>query len=385
AAVSKLTFNVAKGDGSIWHQWIKNHLIKANYFWTMETPLDCSWIWRGILHAREFIRNFTRSLIADGTSLSFWHDPWTPLGILREKFSTQIRQRARIRDSAKVSNFINNGEWAIPQNVPEEMAEMWEHVKSIRPLQNHEPDKLIWMPHPRGKFTVKTAYVVLRIHHPKTPWTKLFWNGSCIPRQATIAWMAIQDALMTQDRFAASQVGQPMNIEQQHQLKVAWSPPPHGWTALNCDGALSQHGTGYAGILMTDSGQVLNAFVAGGKTNSVLYLEMIAVEKGLELATQMGLEKIMVQTDSMQVARILNELTAPTWRVESMVMHIKVLMDTFEEITIQHVFRESNKVADALATTYPATNVITYFCYPMENIVEKLLDSDANGTLYLRM
>ncbi|KAF5179789.1 hypothetical protein FRX31_030625 [Thalictrum thalictroides] len=112
---------------------------------------------------------------------------------------------------------------------------------------------------------------------------------------------------------------------------------------------------------------------------------MIAVERGLKLAEHMGLRRIMVQTDSMQVARILNGLTYPTWRVESMVQHIKALRGSFEEVTVQHVYREANKVADALATTSPATNVTTFFAYPMGNVIDSLLHNDANGTLYLRM
>ncbi|KAF5200738.1 hypothetical protein FRX31_009674 [Thalictrum thalictroides] len=123
------------------------------------------------------------------------------MGILREKFDTQTRQRSRIRDSAKVCQFIINGEWILPHNRLEEMSELWRAVQTIRPSQNHEPDKLVWMPHPRGKYTIKTAYTVLRTQHPKTPWTRLFWTGACIPRQATIAWMAVQDTLMTQDRL----------------------------------------------------------------------------------------------------------------------------------------------------------------------------------------
>ncbi|KAF5182059.1 hypothetical protein FRX31_028354, partial [Thalictrum thalictroides] len=54
----------------------------------------------------------------------------------------------------------------------------------------------------------------------------------------------------------------------------------------------------------------------GSITKSVLFLEMTAVEKGLELAKEMGIKKIMVQTDSKQVSRILNEEVTPTWRVE---------------------------------------------------------------------
>ncbi|KAF5202904.1 hypothetical protein FRX31_007511 [Thalictrum thalictroides] len=110
-----------------------------------------------------------------------------------------------------------------------------------------------------------------------------------------------------------------MNIVSTQQVWVSWEPPPQGWISLNTDGALGQQGAGYAGILRNEKGQVLNAYTAGHKSNSVLFLEMIAVERGLELAEHMGLRRIMVQTDSMQVARILNGLTYPTWRVESMI------------------------------------------------------------------
>ncbi|KAF5186343.1 hypothetical protein FRX31_024070, partial [Thalictrum thalictroides] len=60
-------------------------------------------------------------------------------------------------------------------------------------------DKLVWTPHPRGVFTIATAYEVPREDGHKQQWWKQLPQN--IPKHAFITWMTWQAALTTLDKL----------------------------------------------------------------------------------------------------------------------------------------------------------------------------------------
>ncbi|KAF5185029.1 Zf-rvt domain-containing protein [Thalictrum thalictroides] len=75
AAITKYVFMIGSRQKSMWIDWGATALVKNNFFWTMETPLDCSWIWREVLKARQWAKPYTTHLIANGQNTIFWHEP----------------------------------------------------------------------------------------------------------------------------------------------------------------------------------------------------------------------------------------------------------------------------------------------------------------------
>ncbi|KAF5185736.1 RNA-directed DNA polymerase (reverse transcriptase)-related family protein, partial [Thalictrum thalictroides] len=161
--------------------------------------MDCSWAWRGIMETRQIMKEFVQYSVAKG-NLSFWHAPWSGYGILRELFSTEVRRRSRIRDNTLVSSFIHNGQWERPENVIPEMQHIWDSIMASR-ISHEDNDRFIWTPHPRGIFTINTAYEVMRTHGTKLQWCKQMWRPHCVPRHAFISWLTVQGALTTQDKL----------------------------------------------------------------------------------------------------------------------------------------------------------------------------------------
>lgn len=70
---------------------------------------------------------------------------------------------------------------------------------------------------------------------------------------------------------------------------------------------------------------------------------------GLQQCLQHGMYSIIVESDSKLVTGSVTEEITPPWRILQIVEEIKKIVDE-REVTVQHCFREVNKVADKLAS-----------------------------------
>lgn len=76
---------------NLWVQWVNRNLIKERNFWTIPIPADSSWCWRKVLECRSLASNLFLNLIGNGNNVSFWRDPWHPLGVLIERFPLELQ------------------------------------------------------------------------------------------------------------------------------------------------------------------------------------------------------------------------------------------------------------------------------------------------------
>ncbi|KAF5201576.1 Zf-rvt domain-containing protein, partial [Thalictrum thalictroides] len=457
AAVMKLTFRIAEGSQSQWSQWVQHNLINDQHFWTMQIPKDCSLAWQGIQKVRSRAVEFIEYNVNE-RNYSFWYDPWSSHGILREKFSSDVRHVSSIRDNKRLKSFIHHRKWLPPPQMSPEMRILWDSLfdKDIGP--HTRKDKLIWKPHPRGIFTIKTAYAVLRLRVPEKPWEKIIWGNHIIPRHSFLLWQAVQDALPTQDKLvewgklnisncalcsqgltvidqnqspaiyntiprpkawtqwypvicseqlhsyltrpdspsfinwralhaatsrpptiehifhlffscpvssvlwenvmswcglskintslhmewiwifhyfkgnslqkllsqaalaatiywiwaernetmaAAQLLGKPDLIRKNNVMGLRWKPHEEGWFILNADSSLTDDQAGYEGIIRGSRGNVNMAYYASSNTRSILYLELMGIAKGVQLALELGMKKLLIHSDSVQAIRTL--------------------------------------------------------------------------------
>ena len=129
-------------------------------------------------------------------------------------------------------------------------------------------------------------------------------------------------------------------------------PADPGHLIVSCDGA-SRGNPGPAGIgaQVTDEDGVILGEIAKGlgeTTNNVA--EYTAVIEGLELAKELGAKTVTLRSDSQL---LINQLTG-RYRVKSehlqpLHRRARSLAAGFERITFEHVPREQNAAADALA------------------------------------
>lgn len=129
-------------------------------------------------------------------------------------------------------------------------------------------------------------------------------------------------------------------------------PPDPGHLIVSCDGA-SRGNPGPAGIgaqVTDERGTVLGEIARGlgETTNNVA--EYTAVIEGLSLAAELGARTVTLRSDSQL---LINQLTG-RYRVKSehlrpLHRRARSLAAGFEHVSFEHVPREQNSAADALA------------------------------------
>ncbi|XP_058183541.1 uncharacterized protein LOC131301336 [Rhododendron vialii] len=62
-------------------------------------------------------------------------------------------------------------------------------------------DSVIWVPHPSGIFTIKSAWEAIREKFPIQPRFKVIWGSHNVPRWSFILWLAALHRLSTKDRL----------------------------------------------------------------------------------------------------------------------------------------------------------------------------------------
>ncbi|NLM04267.1 MAG: ribonuclease HI family protein [Clostridiales bacterium] len=116
-------------------------------------------------------------------------------------------------------------------------------------------------------------------------------------------------------------------------------------------GSRGNPGEAGIGIVIKDKdGNILKEVsqYIGVQTNNVA--EYKALSRGLEIALDMGIKKIKCKLDSELVTKqIKGEYKVKNERMIPMYNMVMPLINEFEEFHIEHIKREYNKEADALA------------------------------------
>ncbi|CAL1392250.1 unnamed protein product [Linum trigynum] len=132
---------------------------------------------------------------------------------------------------------------------------------------------------------------------------------------------------------------------------LGWDRPPPGWVALNTDGSvvLSSASAMAGGILRDSNDRFLRALSANLGDRSITHAELARIYHNLILAWEMGARKVRLQTDSMTAIAII-QTNRDNHPHRTMAASIRQLLERDWEVTLEHVFRESNYVADHMAT-----------------------------------
>lgn len=133
----------------------------------------------------------------------------------------------------------------------------------------------------------------------------------------------------------------------------AWSPPPQDELKINVDGAYisgNQHGAW--GVIVRDSTGHVVAARAGRVDHvaSAFDTELHAAEQALEVAAELGVLRLTVETDAILVQQALNRLT-PDFSIQAHVIEdVKVQARLwFASCVFAHCRREANTAAHSLA------------------------------------
>lgn len=135
-------------------------------------------------------------------------------------------------------------------------------------------------------------------------------------------------------------------------LRQGWKKPPEGKVMVNVDAGFDEMGgCGTVGSVIRDcSGGVLAAahsFVP--HLVDAPMAEAFALKEGLMLAQQIGCNRLIIQSDCMEVVQIMTDGGFTANSAAAIYEDCNILWSGFADITIEHCSREANQVAHNLA------------------------------------
>ena len=142
------------------------------------------------------------------------------------------------------------------------------------------------------------------------------------------------------------------NLEPIMQRAATWSPPPLSLFKINVDGAVATatKKPGVGVIVRDELGRVeatmcrnLNAPLGAIETESK------AIEVGLLFAQDIGIQDIVVESDSLIMVQALNGTSAPPFAVSAVVQGIMDLSKGYRRVEFSPVKRQGNKPTHVLA------------------------------------
>ncbi|XP_026411017.1 uncharacterized protein LOC113306274 [Papaver somniferum] len=426
---------VSKKD-TIWVNWVYKNLIKNKYFWYLKTPSDRSWCWRRILVHREAARQFILHLIGNGNGTKLWKDRWLPYDTLYNHFSPQLAYDSYHHIDATVSSCLTNVQWSLSPNISNDLTNFTEAMHEVKtdPLLE---DRLVWTTSKNGEFSTIIWNILLRklglrgIRHTdldqQIGWCvqnlkgnkdvgiirKLTYNAFIyhiwwernrrIFTQKSLTHELVYDKIIeeVEIKLFDTAIIMPDNPESRDltnawrcdtrfltaaHMEVPWLKPAEDEVAVNTDGSMADSDAGYGSIIRDHNGTPLDA-VAGSPTPlSITHHELQGVEAGFKLVVTKGHSKVSLRTDSMTVATyLLSYDPKPPWHCHHVWESIQRYRALLAEVTILHNYRETNRAADALASSKPSGVFIIIDPTNFDEKLKRIIEEDASGKLYKRI
>ncbi|CAN1853507.1 Putative ribonuclease H protein At1g65750, partial [Linum perenne] len=144
---------------------------------------------------------------------------------------------------------------------------------------------------------------------------------------------------------------------------IGWKVGPSDCITINTDGSVLQpHSQAAAGgILRTYLGHPVSTFAANLGRCSIMRAELRAAEIELMIAWDKGYKKVHLQLDSLAAVQILSKADNTDHQHGSLACQFFEMILWDWEVSIEHIFRESNFLADSLAAKGHSFTFGTHF------------------------
>ncbi|KAK9991108.1 hypothetical protein SO802_026093 [Lithocarpus litseifolius] len=170
-------------------------------------------------------------------------------------------------------------------------------------------------------------------------------------------------------------------------MSVKWNKPLDGWFKLNTDGAsIGNPGkAGGGGLIRDSSGNWVKGFSRSIGIGTSILAEFWALRDGLSLAVHLGIQNLEVELDARVVVDLISSNSHSNAAYTSLLVDCRLLLNRIPLARVNHVFREANHCADALAKN--GCMLEEDFCIfdSAPPVVKDLLCKDVNGTNFCRL
>ena len=169
-------------------------------------------------------------------------------------------------------------------------------------------------------------------------------------------------------------------------LPIRWMEPNEGWVKVNVDGSRNNDSGMIAagGVLRNHGKNWLQGFVTNKGVGSIIEAELWGLYEGLLMAWNSGYKKVLVESDCLEVVQLMHKVTKPNHPCFSIIQSCKNLMLADWDCSVNHVYREGNKLADGLASMgHNMVMGIVFFDIPSFEIAP-IFEADFKGLLCFR-
>lgn len=153
---------------------------------------------------------------------------------------------------------------------------------------------------------------------------------------------------------------------------------------LNTDGNWDGANGFWAAVIRGRQGEVLAMAKGVARQKRIDLIELEGVMHGIELAEKYGYQNIEAETDSTTVKFYMQSEQIP-WETKKMVERIKRQTQQLNTFTINHQYREANRLADRIAAMGASTAFEEIFSPDLSNECIRIIREDADGKLYERV
>lgn len=130
---------------------------------------------------------------------------------------------------------------------------------------------------------------------------------------------------------------------------VKWIRPTPQFVKLNFDGSCKDGNCGGGGVIRDKDSYLVFAYSLPLGTGTINWAEASALHYGINWCLSNGLQYISAESDSKLLVECVNGRYATPWRISKEVEELKEVM-VHSKLTVKHCYRESNQVADKLAS-----------------------------------
>ena len=158
AFLTKLTWMVISNRKSLCMDALRSKYKVRSDWLGKDLVKSASQTWKAIERLKSLVASGACFLVGDGATIDIWKDPWVP-------WLPCFLPKPRIesdKESLVVACLINqtSRSWNLPKLMELFNDDSVEAIKKIRiPVIPH-PDKLVWIPNPKGNFSVHSVYKV---------------------------------------------------------------------------------------------------------------------------------------------------------------------------------------------------------------------------------
>ncbi|KAL6144672.1 hypothetical protein ACLB2K_055363 [Fragaria x ananassa] len=138
-------------------------------------------------------------------------------------------------------------------------------------------------------------------------------------------------------------------ISQTTPSTIRWLPPHNNFIKINFDGFVQGRSAAGGFVFRNSDGNVILAAAKGLGSTTIPTAEATALRDSLVKARDRGYMNVQVEGDSKLVIDAINGKLSPPWRLQKIVQDIQTIATSFSSVCFNHVYRETNFVADAFA------------------------------------